>query len=247
MVLQEAVNAILTPGGCKQGTSQAMALAESWCNRLLATSTAVPSTLTEPPSTPVPAADVVGIAASATAASAEAVTATVASAQEVTATITSTGGVAATVASANVVAITAAFLEALDTPASSADVVTGAVDSADVVTATADGNAVSDTTVEDAAGAERDVVEAAIAAGEDLSHFRALLRKARSKLEAATTAASMNADAASLPSNALGEARAAAELQVCLSVFILKYLFLYVARNNLPQKPFGFGLKYNVN
>ena len=140
--MQGAIAAILTPGGSKQGTSQATALAESWCSRLLANSTSVPS------------------------------------------------------------ADSAAYDD----------------DAAATVHAAANGATEADVAQLNSVDAESEVIDAAIAAGEDISHFRALLRRARSAAEAASDAAHMGPDAGEVGSSALRAARAAAQLQVLYSI-----------------------------
>lgn len=63
----------------------------------------------------------------------------------------------------------------------------------------------------DAADAEQEVIDKIIAAGEDLSHFRALLRKARRKTEEATSAhVDSAADASPMQADS-----AAPQVQVC--------------------------------
>jgi hypothetical protein len=137
-----------------------MALAESWCNRLLSASTA-----DLPESSP--------------------------SADMPNSTLPTTTGAAADCDS---VAATVASSAAISTVPASLN------------------TKHRDTAADDAARAEEEVIGAAIAAGEDISHFRALLRRARNKADA--VAASMKDDPARLPSSSLGVARTAAELQV---------------------------------
>ena len=104
-----------------------------------------------------------------------------------------------------------AAVQSIDAEASSQ-----ASDTSSAATHSAAGASEPDVVTQNALNAESEVVGAAIAAGEDLSHFRALLRKARSKADGASDAVHMEVDAARLPSSPLGAARAAAELQVGL-------------------------------